>query len=157
MLRVSLRTNRSCELILLKPRELTDQALAVWFATKIPGTKRSASGMVVAPERRISSSLTIATAAAAPRRFSRDLDTEVTSTSISCSMLRCFSAAGVPATSCAIAWLTPAQHASPTMAHAEHEPGPSPVRDMQPPFRHCFNEANMSAREYVLCGYNSQA
>src|SRR5437879_2923120 len=92
MLRVSLSTSSFAELTPLKPRELTTQESAVSFATCSPGTNRSASGSVVAPERRMSSLETIATAAAAPARLSRLLETEVTWTSISSSTLSRLSA-----------------------------------------------------------------
>src|SRR5690242_12807870 len=87
MLRVSESTSSFSEVMLLKPRELTAQLLAVCSPTWMPGTRRSASGRVVAPDRRMISGVTTATAAAASRRDSSVRETEVTSTVMSSSKL----------------------------------------------------------------------
>src|SRR6188768_952903 len=91
MLRVSESTSSFSEVILLKPRELTAQLLAVCSPTWMPGTRRNESGMVVAPERRMISGVTTATAAAASRKDSSVRETEVTSTVMSSSKLMRFS------------------------------------------------------------------
>src|SRR6185436_9508854 len=90
MLRVSESTSSFSELRLLKPRALTAQALAVCSPTWMPGTSRSASGMLVAPERRMVSRVTTATAAAASRNDSSVRDTDVISTFMSSSGLMRF-------------------------------------------------------------------
>src|SRR5690349_678861 len=87
MLRVSESTSSFSDVMLLKPRELTAQLLAVCSPTWMPGTRRSASGMVVAPDRRMISGVTTATAAAASRKDSSVRETEVTSTVMSSSKL----------------------------------------------------------------------
>src|SRR3569833_605783 len=118
MLRVSLRTNNSWELTPLNPRERTDHEVDVSRATNRPGTNLRASGTVVAPERRMSSAVSIDTAAAAFRRLSGVLDTEVTSTSISCSMLSRLSAVGVDSSSCAnVRVAVPRPKTTPAMIH----------------------------------------
>src|SRR5438128_622016 len=73
----------------------------------MPGSKRSASATLVAPERRISSLVTTATAAAAPPRLSLFLETDVTSISKSSSRLSFFSAAADGSTPCAFAKTLP--------------------------------------------------
>ena len=55
MLRVSDNTSSFSELTLLKPRAFTLQEVEFWRATCRPGTRRKASGMLVAPDRRRSS------------------------------------------------------------------------------------------------------
>ena len=87
MLRPSMRTRSFAELTLLKPRELTSHALAVVWLTWRPGASRSASGIERDPERRMSSPVISATAAAASVKRSSVLETMVTSTSRSCSRL----------------------------------------------------------------------
>src|SRR5207248_578157 len=87
MLRVSESTSSFAELPLLNPRELMAQMLDVACATWSPGARRSASGMLVTPERRSSSLLMTAIAAAAPASGSSFLETEVTSTLDSSSRL----------------------------------------------------------------------
>ena len=87
MLRVSDSTSSFSELMLLKPRALTAQLLDVCSPTCSPGTRRRASGMVVAPDRRMISGLTTATAAAASRSVSSVRETEVISTVMSSSKL----------------------------------------------------------------------
>ena len=80
MLRVSESTSSFSEFTLLNPRALTAQVLEVCWPTWMPGTRRSASGMVLAPERRMSPRVITATAAAASRsgflgaRHRRDFD-----------------------------------------------------------------------------------
>jgi hypothetical protein len=91
MLRVSESTSSFSEFTLLKPRALTAQLLEVCAPTWMPGTRRNASGMVVAPERRMISRVTTAMAAAASRWDSSVRDTEVTSTFMSSSKLMRFS------------------------------------------------------------------
>ena len=71
----------------LKPRIETAHLLASILATSTPGTIRSSSGTLVAPERRMSSGPMTNTAAAASATRCGRLDTEVTSTSISSSRL----------------------------------------------------------------------
>ena len=100
MLRVSLSTSSFSERTLLNPRELIAQELALCCATCRPGTSRSASGRLVAPERRMCSLVTTAIAAAAPPRVSAVLETEVTLTSMSSSRLS-FLSLSVLVTSCA--------------------------------------------------------
>ena len=78
--------------MLLNARELTAHELELRRATCKPGTPRSASGIVVAPERRMSSLVTTLIAAAAELSVSAVRDTDVTSMSISSSMLSRFSA-----------------------------------------------------------------
>jgi hypothetical protein len=58
----------------------------------MPGTMRSASGIVSAPERRNVSRVSTATAAAASRSGSSRRDTDVISTPMSSSTLICLSA-----------------------------------------------------------------
>ena len=65
--------------MLLNARELTAHEFELRRATCMPGTPRSASGMVVAPERRMSSLVTTLTAAAAELSVSAVRDTDVTS------------------------------------------------------------------------------
>jgi hypothetical protein len=65
-------------LTLLNPRELTAQVLDDWRPTCIPGTWRNASGIDVAPDRRMSSLVTTATAAAESPSRSAVRDTDVT-------------------------------------------------------------------------------
>src|SRR5262245_37457828 len=91
MLRVSESTSSFSEFTLLKPRALTAQVLEVCSPTWMPGTRRKASGTVVAPERRMISRVTTDTAAAASRCDSPVRDTEVTSTFMSSSKLMRFS------------------------------------------------------------------
>ena len=90
MLRVSDSTSSFSEFTLLKPRELTAQELEFCSPTWMPGTRRRASGMVVAPERRIVSRVITETAAAASRSASSVRDTEVISTFMSSSKLMRF-------------------------------------------------------------------
>ena len=92
MLRESLSTSSFSVLMLLNARELTAHEFELRRATCKPGTPRSASGIVVAPERRMSSLVTTLIAAAAELSVSAVRDTDVTSMSISSSMLRRFSA-----------------------------------------------------------------
>ncbi len=55
MLRPSISTSSLLEKRLLKPRMLTAQRLFAKRATLTPGARRRASGMLVAPERSMSS------------------------------------------------------------------------------------------------------
>ena len=118
MLRVSLSTSSFSELMLLNARELTAHEFELRRATCTPGTPRSASGIVVAPERRMSSLVTTLTAAAAELRVSAVRDTDVTSMSISSSMLRRLSAPVDAVTSCAAAACA-GGHSSSAVASAE--------------------------------------
>ena len=76
MLRPSTCTNNLLDKRSLKPRELTAQRSPEICATLRPGTKRKASGIDCAPERRISSAeITYAAAAMSATRCSlRDMD-----------------------------------------------------------------------------------
>ena len=87
MLRPSINTNSLLAKRPLKPREVTAHLFASIRATCIPGTIRNASGILVTPERRISSPVIAKTAAAASKSLSSFLDTEVISMSISSSRL----------------------------------------------------------------------
>jgi hypothetical protein len=84
-LRVSLSTSIFSELALLKPLALTAQELDDSLATCTPGTRRSTSGIVVAPERMMSAVLRTVMAAAASDNASSLRDTDVTMTLASCS------------------------------------------------------------------------
>ena len=76
---------------MLKPRALIAQVLPSDWATCRLAASRSASGRLVAPERRMSSPVITVIAAAACESGSLRRETEVTSISISSSMLRPFS------------------------------------------------------------------
>lgn len=88
---MSLNTSSFSELTLLKPRAATTHELELRRATWSPGTSLNASGTIVAPERLMSSPVTIDTAAGAARRRSSTRDTDVTSSAISSSTLSFFS------------------------------------------------------------------
>ncbi len=75
----------------LKPRALIAQSCEFFCATCRLSANRSASGMLVAPERRMSSCVMTWIADAVPSSFSGWRDTEVTSTFISSSTLSCLS------------------------------------------------------------------
>src|SRR2546422_10148937 len=93
-LRPSIRTSSLLAEVLLKPRAEIAQVLASDCATSKPGTIRNASAMLVTPERRMSSLVMTAIAAAASESFSGFFDTEVTSISNNSSRLRFFSSVG---------------------------------------------------------------
>jgi hypothetical protein len=101
MLRVSLSTSSFSELMLLNPREATAQLLELRRATWMPGTPRNASGKLVAPERRMSSCVTTAIAAAAPPSGSAVRETDVTSIWLSSRMLSFFRSLMSPVAGCA--------------------------------------------------------
>ena len=84
-MRPSTSTKSLSEKISLKPRAETAHLLASILATSMPGTWRRASGMEVAPERRMSSRVRAAMAAEDWKRFSSFFETEKTSKSISSS------------------------------------------------------------------------
>ena len=71
----------------LNPRALMAHLFSSMRATCTPGTIRNASGMLVAPERRMSSCVMTKMAAAASANFWLLLETEVTCTFIKSSTL----------------------------------------------------------------------
>ncbi len=91
MLRPSISTSSLLAVVVLKPRALIAQVLPSDWATWRPVAIRRASGRLLAPERRTSSPVITVIAAAAPETGSLRRETEVTSSSMSCSMLRLFS------------------------------------------------------------------
>src|SRR3954447_8117059 len=90
----------------LKPRLVMPQVLPFCWATCRETLRRRASGRLVTPERRRSSPVITAMAAAAFESCSLRRDTDVTSISMSCSILSCLSSAGATRAS---SWTGPAR------------------------------------------------
>jgi hypothetical protein len=86
-LRPSISTSSLLANWLLKPRAVIAHLLPSICATWRPGTMRRASGIEVAPERRMSSPVRTVTAAGASATLCARFETEVTSTSRRSSML----------------------------------------------------------------------
>jgi hypothetical protein len=109
-----MRTSSLFDKSLLKPRMEIVHECPLLLATSTPGAIRSACGMLLAPERRMSARVITNTAAGASMAASSRRETEVTRTRPSSSMLssskaiaRC-STASVVAARCADASVTAA-------------------------------------------------
>src|SRR5580704_7114043 len=94
MLRPSINTRRDFENWPANPRIATDQWFPSICATSTPGAIRSASGMLVAPDLRMSSCVITKIAAGVCRTFCGSFETVVTWTLPSSSRLNCFRVSG---------------------------------------------------------------